>query len=71
MALRNYRWLMRETEAESYEDVSSWGQASKGIETLPIECCRLRAEPPVVLRGLTEAGVAREVAAFEGIGYES
>ena len=30
VALRNYRWLMLEAEAESYEDVSTWGQAVKG-----------------------------------------
>jgi REP element-mobilizing transposase RayT len=66
VALRNYRWLMREAEAESYEDVSSWGQAVKGDRAFADRALQAAGEPPVPPR-LSVAAVAREAAALEGI----
>lgn len=66
VALRNYRLLMREAEAESYEDVSSWGQAVKGDRAFADRALQAAGEPPVAPR-LSVAAVAREAAALEGI----
>ena len=69
-AIRGYRVLMRESLAEAYEDVASWGQAVKGDEQFANIAFEKIGEPKVRRRGLTVEAVAQAVAKQYGFGIE-
>ena len=65
-AARGYRALMNEEPAESYEEARIIGQLVVGEEDFARRVLRAAHDPVLVRRGLTEASVARRVAAETG-----
>jgi len=66
-AVRRYRALMGQESEEPYEEVKAVGQVVKGDERFARVLFRKAAEPEQVLRWLTEARVASEVAGVLGV----